>query len=207
MRCRGCIFAAAGLLAVGLLLLAAVAAGAAGAGHFLVADDGAAQADAILSLGDDQCDGFFRVRYAIDLFEQGYAPVVVLSGGSMADAGLACSSAQLSLEAAQELGLPHESTIIADEAQSTYDEAVNMAKLVRERGWDSVIVVTDVFHTRRAARTFRTLLPETTVYVSAAPDPRYDPARWWANEYSLSAVVNEYIKLLFYWFKYGIRPM
>ena len=70
----------------------------------------------------------------------------------MADAGLACSSAQLWLEPAQQLGLPPESTVNMDGAQTTYDEAQNLSKLVQEQGWDSIIM-TDIFDTRRAART------------------------------------------------------
>ena len=85
-----------GLLALGLFTITA--------GHFLTAVDAFSQADAIVVLGGDG-GNFFRVQQGVDLFNAGYAPVVVFSGGvSLKDAGLACSSAQLSLEAAQELG-------------------------------------------------------------------------------------------------------
>ena len=57
--------------------------------------------------------------------------------------------------------------------------------------------MTDPFHTRRAARTFRTLLPDTSIYVSAASDPRYHASRWWRTENSLVRVFNEVIKLAF----------
>ena len=204
MRCKGCIAVCVGLIIIGIIVPGMLTMMA---GRFLAVDDGISTSDAIVSLGGDYSEGFSRVRHSVDLFNDGYAPVVVLSGGTMAGAGLACSSAALSLEAAQELGLPPKAIIIAGEAQTTYDEAQNLADLVREQGWDSIIIVTDIFHTRRAAWTFRTFLPETTIYVSAAPDPRYDPARWWDNEYSLLAVINETIKLFFYWFKYGISPL
>jgi hypothetical protein len=49
-------------------------------------------------------------------------------------------------------------------------------------------------------------LPDTTIYVSAAADPNYDPAHWWQTEEGLIAVFNEVIKLAFYWAKYGITP-
>ena len=98
-------------------------------GHFLTAVDAFSQADAIVVLGGDSGD-FFRVQQGVALFNEGHAPVVVFSGGiSLKDAGIACSSAQLSLEAAQELGLPDGAAIIASGAQSTYDEAVNLSRL------------------------------------------------------------------------------
>lgn len=203
MNCRGCLISGIALLLVGLLALGVFTITV---GHFLATEDAFSQADAIVVLGGE--DGsFFRVRHAMELFNAGHAPVVVFSGGTLKDAGIACSSAQLSVEAAQQLGLPAEATVIADGAQSTYDEAVNIRRLARQRRWRSLILVTDLFHTRRAARTFRTLLPAITIYVSAAPDPRYDASRWWQNEHSLVAVFNEMIKLGFYWLKYGITPV
>jgi len=203
MNYKRCLFAGIALLLGGLLALGIFTITA---GHFLTTDDAFSQADAIVVLGGDGGD-FFRVQQGVALFNQGHAPVVVFSGGiSLKDAGIACSSAQLSLEAAQQLGLPPEATVIADGAQSTYDEAVNIRRLVQQHGWHRIIVVTDLFHTRRAARTFRTLLPDTTIYTSAAPDPRYDAGRWWQTEEGLVAVFSEVIKLVFYWAKYGITP-
>jgi uncharacterized SAM-binding protein YcdF (DUF218 family) len=203
MNCKGCILAGIALLLVGLLALGVFTITA---GHFLTAVDALSQADAIVVLGGDG-GNFYRVQQGVDLFNQGYAPVVVFSGGvSLKDAGLACSSAQLSLEAAQQLGLPMSATIIASGAQSTYDEAVNIRRLTQQHGWHSLIIVTDLFHTRRAARTFRTLLPDTTIYLSAAPAPNVDASRWWQTEEGLVAVFNEVLKLGFYWVRYGITP-
>ena len=203
MNCRGCFLSGTALI---LFILLALSVFTITAGHFLATEDAISQADAIVVLGGDGGD-FFRVQQGVDLFNQGYAPVVVFSGGTLKDAGLACSSAQLSLEAAQQLGLPADATIIADGAQSTYDEAVNIGWLAQQHRWHSLIVVTDLFHTRRTARTFRTLLPDTTIYVSAAPDPRYHAGRWWQTEEGLIAVFNEVIKLGFYWARYGIAPI
>jgi len=212
INCKGCLLSSIALLLAALLVLGVFTITA---GHFLTAVDAFSQADAIVVLGGDG-GNFFRVQQGVALFNQGYAPLVVFSGGvSQKDAGLACSSAELSLEAAQELGLPDGAAIIASGAQSTYDEAVNLRRLAQQHHWHSLIIVTDLFHTRRAARTFRTLLPDTTIYacpepsrrVSAAPDPNVDAARWWRTEEGLVAVFNEVIKLGFYWARYGIAPV
>jgi uncharacterized SAM-binding protein YcdF (DUF218 family) len=124
----------------------------------------------------------------------------------MQDFGVACSSAQLSVEAAEGLGLPGAAMVVSYEAQSTYDEAVNLSRLAEERGWHSLIVVTTPFHTRRAARTFRCLVPGVSIQASAAPDPRFDPGRWWGTEDGLVTVFNELLKLGFYWVNHGISP-
>ena len=210
MNCKGCLLIGTALLLGGLLALGLFTITA---GHFLTAVDTFSQADAIVVLGGDG-GNFFRVQQGVALFNEGCAPVVVFSGGiSLKDAGLACSSAQLSLEAAQELGVPTDAAIIADDAvpnsawPSIYGEAVNLRRLAQQHRWQSLIIVTDLFHTRRAARTFHTLLPDTAIYLSAAPDPSYDAARWWQTEEGLIAVFNEVIKLIFYWARYGIAPV
>ena len=84
---------------------------------------------------------------------------------------------------------------------------MNIRRLAQQHRWRGIIVVTDLFHTRRAACTFRTLLPDTTIYLSAAPDPNVDASRWWQTEEGLVAVFNEVIKLVFYWARYGITPI
>ena len=203
MTRKGCLITGIAHLLGGLLVLGVFTLTA---GHCLTAVDTFSQADAIVVLGGDG-GNFYRVRHAVDLYNAGRAPVIVFSGGTLADAGLACSSAHLSVEAAQKLGLPAEAVVIADGAQSTYDEAVNLGRLARQHGWRSLIVVTDLFHTRRTARTFRTLLPDVAIYLSAASNPAYDAARWWQTEEGLVAVFSEAIKLAFYWARYGIGPV
>jgi len=130
MNCKGCLLTGIALLLGGLLALGVFTITA---GHFLTTVDAFSQADAIVVLGGDR-GSFFRVQQGVELFNEGHAPLVVFSGGTLKDAGLACSSAQLSLEAAQQLGLPADATIIADGAQSTYDQGSQGAEEQRSRG-------------------------------------------------------------------------
>jgi uncharacterized SAM-binding protein YcdF (DUF218 family) len=177
------------------------------AGRFLVYTDAAQQVDAIVVLGGE-CSAFRRTQRGLALYREGYAPRIVFSGGTMVGSGLACSSAQLSLDAAVNWGLEPEAARILDGSQSTYDEAQNVARLAEEESWSSLMLVTDPFHTRRAARTFREAMPQRSVYVVASveyPDAIVD--RWWRNEASLLSVVAELIKLGYYWSEYGIAPI
>ena len=202
MSLKGCL-----LYNGSLLLLSAIVVGVClwAIGPFLINTNSPAHGDAILVLGGEGSD-FPRTQEAIRLYQAGYAPVVIFSGGTMLGAGLACSSTQLSLEAAQQLGFPASAVLLAPEAQSTYDEAVNLRQLSRQHGWRSLILVTDPFHTRRTSRIFHTLLPDVTLYTVPTPNPRYDTVRWWQSEEGLLAVFSEVIKMGFYWAKYGIAP-
>jgi hypothetical protein len=79
MNCKGCILAGIALLLVGLLALGLFTITA---GHFLATEDAISQADAIVVLGGDG-GNFYRVQQGVDLFNEGYAPVAVFSGGTI----------------------------------------------------------------------------------------------------------------------------
>lgn len=199
VRRSGCL-ALAALLCAGLLALAIFTRHI---DRFLNVDEPPSQADAIVVLASNP----HRIHHAVDLYTQGYAPVVAFTDATYKDAGLTCSSARLDVPAAQALGLPAGAAVIADdEVASTYDEAIAARALVAERGWQRLIVVTDPFHTRRAAATFRALIPGVTVIPSATPDGEYDPQHWWRSEEGVMAVISEMVKLAFYWVRYGIAP-
>jgi uncharacterized SAM-binding protein YcdF (DUF218 family) len=199
IRRSGCL-ALITLLCAGLLALAIFALQI---DHFLNVDEPPAPADAIVVLASNPK----RIQHAVNLYTQGYAPVVVFTDAMYKDAGLACSSALLDVPAAQALGLPGDAVVIADDkVTSTYDEAVAVHALVEDHGWRRLIVVTDPFHTRRAAATFRALIPGVTITASATPDASYDPQHWWRSEEGVMAVITEIGKLVFYWITYGIAP-
>ena len=174
-------------------------------GYFLDASEPPARANAIVVLGGDG-DGFMRTRHALDLYAAGYAPMVAFSGGTTrVKAGLR-SNAQIAAKTAGQLGLPQDATVVMPDSYSTRDEAVALEQLARERGWTSVIVVTDRFHTRRAGNTLRALAPDVSIVLSTAEDARFDPNRWWQSKDGLKLVVSELLKLGYYWVAYGIAP-
>lgn len=197
------------LIAVALALLGGLLAAALvwlNLGFFLDASAPPAHADAIVVMGGEG-GRFMRSRHAVALYAQGFAPIVVFSGGTLASTGIGCTSTALSLEAATGLGLPAEVVRLAPEAQSTLDEAANLRDLAAAEGWTHLLIVTDRFHTRRARQTLAAYLPGVTLQASAPDDPVYEAASWWRNERSLVFVVNEALKLGFYWIEYGIRPI
>lgn len=202
MNCKGCLTTSAALL---LIILLGCVVGALTVGRFLASTDALSPADTIVVLSGDN-EEFVRTQEAAHLFRRGYAPTVVFSSASSISADLTCSPARQLLGIARSQGLPSDVTIIISGAHSTYDEAVKLRRLTQQHKWHSLIVVTGLFHTRRAGRTFRALLPDTTIHVTAAPNPDYNAGRWWQTEDGLVSVFNEVIKLAFYWAKYGIAP-
>jgi uncharacterized SAM-binding protein YcdF (DUF218 family) len=98
-------------------------------------------------------------------------------------------------------GVPEERILRAPGThETTYEEALAVRQLAEERGFRSLLVVSDPYHLRRARMCFRDALRATGVTVSVQPvNPSwYDPERWWQDNDSLRETWTEYLKLALY---------
>ena len=87
---------------------------------------------------------------------------------------------------------------------STFDEAAALRIYIESHEIKSVILLTSLFHTRRARWVFEKELNGLPVRleVAGAPHIGFNAGNWWTSEDGLIYVNNETIKLFFYWFKY-----
>ncbi len=117
-------------------------------------DETARPSGAIVVLGARvQADGLpsptlrARAAHGAELFRRGLAPLVVFSGGVGVNPP---SEASVAAKVAQALGVPAEHCVLDEESHSTRQNARLTAKLLRTRGINEVIVVSDPYHLRRA---------------------------------------------------------
>lgn len=103
-------------------------------------------------------------------------------------------------------GVPAENIEIFDgKIGGTIDEARILQKKVGERGWNSVLLVTSAYHSRRALRTFEKVLAEnglqTEIGIAFAPAGQQTPMpfTWWLSPFGWQVVAGEYVKSLVYW--------
>ena len=147
------------LLLIAVLLFAALALASLPL-FILYDDDEVAKADAVLVLAGAKS----RLPVALDLVERGVAPVLVISDGldpRWTQANRLCR-----------FGDPARVVCVRPEPYSTRGEARLAARLARERGWDSLAVVTSRFHLFRARRLFERCLDVELAFV-AAPQPGF----------------------------------
>ncbi|MBI4241028.1 MAG: YdcF family protein [Candidatus Rokubacteria bacterium] len=176
------------------------------------------KADAIVVLGagvrfDGSVQGrtLERLVYALRLFREGYAPVVIMTGGNP-DIPELSESGQMA-RVALELGFSPEKFIVETEAKRTSEQARAIAGIVRAREMKSVILVTSPAHSYRALLAFQKAgvqaLPGTTDPVLKAPSPQPGWQWWFAltpgkaiYRLNLAGVVfYEYVALGLYWWK------
>ena len=172
-------------------------------GDFLVIKDKLHKADIIHVLaGEDH-----RTLYGIHLYKKGYGKLLFFTGGW-------CKyHKEFHGERAREIsirnGIPANAIITDDsKVMSTYEEAIRLKKFIKNGHIliNSVIVVSDSFHMRRARWAYRNILKKN-VKIQMAPVP-FDLSPynriWWHQEKSREFVKNEYIKIVYYYVRYQI---
>ena len=103
--------------------------------------------------------------------------------------------------------IPEKVILSPDErAGSTIDEARLVRKLVLERGFQSVIVVTSLTHSRRAWLTFKKVFKDEDVEIISLPShyQLFNPKEWWKKRKYAREVIIEYQKLIYYKIAYLI---
>jgi vancomycin permeability regulator SanA len=118
------------------------------------AQDGVRQADVILVLGsavwpNEQPSPSLRARMdrAIELYRDGYAPYLILSGGL---GRYPPEEAEVMRRLALEAGIPQEVLLLDEDAHSTWDSIIKAREILGEKKWETVLIVSDPFHIHRA---------------------------------------------------------
>ena len=140
------------------------------AGYYLVClyqvwhsarSDEARPADAIVVLGAAQYDGrpspvlAARLDHALLLWKAGYAPRIVVTGGKRP--GDRYTEATASADDLIARGVPDSAILREVQGTSTWESLAATARILRNRGLESVLVVSDPYHSLRARETAREL--------------------------------------------------
>ncbi len=142
----------------GLCLLIYVAL--VGIGAVLIVADPIQEVDAVVVLSGDDGD---RLALAIEMHEQGLAPNLVIT--NVEDS----INRRLAAEA-QAGGFPNNAILITKlEVDSTVDEALAVRELALRKGWTSLMVVTDPYHSFRARFIFRRELRGSGIRIAVRP--------------------------------------
>ena len=116
--------------------------------------DQARPVDAIVVMGAAQYDGepspqlAARLDHVVELWPQGIAPLVVVTGGNRP--GDRFTEAQASAAYLTERGVPADAIVLEDRGTTSYESLQGVAGLLGERGLDDVLIVTDPYHALRS---------------------------------------------------------
>ncbi len=182
---RGITIGAATVVALYFLLPSALSAVAGS----LIRTDAPTRTDAVIALAGDPRS--LREQKAAELYKQGLAGKVVVSGIPLAWGAHTGEAARSYL---LRLGIPASDVFVLKESWNTRREATGFALLMRRHGWQSAILVTSPFHSRRARYTFQRAAPDLNFFSAPVPaqPPEWRPERWWARRGDMGITVREF---------------
>jgi uncharacterized SAM-binding protein YcdF (DUF218 family) len=142
--------------------------------------DDARAAEAIVVLGAAQYDGVpspvlaARLDHALELWQDGYAPVIVVTGGKQE--GDRFTEATAAANYLIERGVPDDAILREVDGTSTWESLAASARFLRERGLEDVLIVSDPYHVLRSVETAREL------GLDARGSPADSPVTGWTEK-------------------------
>jgi len=156
----------------------------------LVVDDRPEKVDVLIVLAGDS----ERDLYAVQLYKLGLAPKIIMSG---------CGGGQMAKRAVN-TGVRERDILIDDKSENTYQNAVYSRDIVVAQNFKSAIVVTSPYHMRRTKLVFGRVFRKTGVKLlyCSTKDSGFNVDGQCKSDIDRQIVRREYIKLIYYWFKY-----
>jgi uncharacterized SAM-binding protein YcdF (DUF218 family) len=156
--------------------------------------DEARPVDAIIVLGAAQYNGRptdvfeSRLQHGLDLYTQGLAPVIIVTGGKQE--GDTYTEAETGQQWLIDRGVPGGAILMENQGRDTWENIRGAREAARGRNIESVLIVSDGFHLFRAERMANAV--GFDAYTSPAPD---SPIRPWSR-LEVSYVIRETVAVI-----------
>lgn len=170
-----------------------------------VVDEPLAKADAIVVLGGRPD---LRAIEAARLYQLGLAPRILYMDVKLSpssEMGIIPSEREQTRRLLLGNNVPESAiTAIGNAVSNTYEESLAVGDWMARTGLHTIIIPTDLSHTRRVRWLFHKELSGigATVRVHAIQPKEYGVSNWWQHEEGLIAFQNEFVKSAYYHLKY-----
>jgi uncharacterized SAM-binding protein YcdF (DUF218 family) len=183
------------ILAVTLLILSGLGVAVFfGVGYYLSPQSPLAKVDAIVAISGGETDA--RTTEAVNLYKDGWAPHIIFSGAALDPNGP--SNARAMANIAQKAGVPADAIMLDETSLNTRGNATNVAALIHDYNFHSIILVTSPYHQRRASIAFQRALGNGfTIINHSSFDQNWRRSHWWATSYSRNLTYSELQKVAY----------
>lgn len=136
----------------------------------LLDSENISKCDAIILL---EGDGFARYKKAVSLYKDGIAPVIVFSGGFDDEKSGAYTFEKVKPLILME-GVPEKDLIHESKSHNTYEQAIQIIGMAKNKKWKKICLVASHYHTYRAFLTFlcaqKKSMPELLIDIASVKD-------------------------------------
>lgn len=175
-----------------------------GVGNFLIVEDTSQSVDASFILSGSVME---RTKEAMKTYRI-ESPFFVCMGSTVSSDleayGEIRTDAELCRDAFLRQGADSSDVRILKRGMSTFEESEEILGYSLAQGYKRIMIISSKFHTRRIKRVFRKKFREKgiEVIIRGANPLDYKTDTWWQEESGMIFVTNEYLKLLYYAYKY-----
>lgn len=136
-----------------------------------------------------------RVKQAVELYAQGYAPNILYVSGYTET----FQEADVMQALTESLGIPKSALLREKEVGSTLDYCLQVREWAKRREWRSILLVTSPYHVRRAILTFSKNAPELQVIPVPLESSPYYAHELGISPHQILGILHEVIGILVYW--------
>ncbi|MBI3584506.1 MAG: YdcF family protein [Nitrospinae bacterium] len=147
-----------------------------------------------------------RVTHAVDLFKKGYAEHIIFSSGYTN----VMREPDVMKALAISLGVPYDSIITDVNSSNTYKNAINVKEILKEKGWNKVLLVSSPYHMRRVSLVFSKNAKDIDVVYTPTPNSQFysydidSESGYFFRRTTikqLEGFKHEYLGIIYYWWK------
>ncbi|MDO4781071.1 MAG: YdcF family protein [Candidatus Saccharibacteria bacterium] len=148
----------------------------------------AADAIVVISGGDTNA----RTDEAIRLFQQQWAPLLIVSGAAADKSSQSNAAAMRQRANAQ--GVPLTQIIAEERSETTKQNAQEVKTIVQQRQLQRLILVTSGYHMRRAQSEFMAQLPGVAIVPHPVASDKHWGPMWWLTPWGWWLALSELVK-------------
>ena len=138
-----------------------------------------------------------RLKTAVDLYDAGHAPSLVLSSGFV----YSFKEAEMMRALAIDHGVPANRIAIEDRATNTLQNVAFTDAILKARGWHSILLVSSPYHMRRASLVWRKVAPDVRVVPTPPPQAQFYEHTRGASAEQIRGILQEYAAIVVYWWR------
>lgn len=159
-------------------------------GWYLSPQDTLKKSDAIVVVSGG--DNNKRIEKGVQLYKEGWAPVLMFSGAAAeGDVSNALAMKRIAIKK----GVSAKDILIEEDSKTTVENAQFSAKILTDREYKSIILVTSPYHQRRTFQLFQKELPSVEILNQSAVDETWRKKGWWENGIGRLLTIGELGKI------------
>jgi uncharacterized SAM-binding protein YcdF (DUF218 family)/glycosyltransferase involved in cell wall biosynthesis len=138
-----------------------------------------------------------RLKQAVDLYKAGYANSLIFSSGYV----FSFKEAEVMRALAVDQGVPADRIVLEEQATNTHENVIFTTRILRDRQWKRILLVSSPYHMRRATMVWNKAAPDVTVIPTPPFSSQFYEHGMGASLEQVRGIIWEYAAVVSYWWR------